>query len=117
MKEGVRGLQDVKGVFKVVIRVLPAVNLAEMADEGRHLRYMTQPISITVFDIREVYALREIPTTSSMPSIRKRASNSSMVQDRTSSSGSLCGSKPQLPRESISLERVLVGRSAGVLQK
>lgn len=61
------------------------------------------------------YALRGIPMSLSIPSIRKSTSKRSIVQQRTSSSGSLWGSKFQLSRDTISRCRMSEGMSIGGL--
>lgn len=61
--------------------------------------------------------LIEMPIASFIPSMRNRASNKIRVQARTSSSGSLCGSKCHEPRDLIRRDRVSGGRSVGELRR
>lgn len=66
--------------------------------------------------MRSSHELNEMPTASSIPSIRYRASNNNITQAMTSSSESLWGSKCHSSSDLISRDLVELAKLVGTLR-
>ena len=110
-------LENIEGMCKIVVRVLLAVDFAEVAEEGGYLVLRTNGDQAGDRGQKPRWISSPIDTPASccMPSSRNRVWKRMTEQKRTSSSRSLWGSKFQVSRDLIRRLRVFGGMSSGEL--